>query len=101
LPVHHQLTTFRRLYATNRTTEDGANDEAQGEREPEKEKKATQNAAAYNARERLLSQIRKQLPDNASAVIPLQQSELYETVSTRVFQDYSDNRERFKLLSKN
>ena len=60
------------------------------------------NATAYNAREKLLSQIRKQLPDNASAVIPLQQSELYETVSTRGFQDYSDmGRERFKLLSKN
>jgi hypothetical protein len=28
------------------------------------------NAAAYDAREKLFSSIRKQLPDNASAVIP-------------------------------
>jgi hypothetical protein len=60
------------------------------------------NAAAYDAREKLFSSIRKQLPDNASAVMPLKQSELFETVRTLVFQDYSDtNRERFKLLSKN
>ena len=60
------------------------------------------NAGAYiYAREKLFASIRKQLPD-ASVVIPLQQSELYETVTTRVFQDYSDtDRERFKLLSKN
>ena len=60
------------------------------------------NAAAYDAREKLFSSIRKQLPDNASAVMPLKQSELFETVRTLVFQDYSDtNRERFRLLSKN
>jgi len=60
------------------------------------------NSAAYSAREKLFSSIRKLLPDNTSAVIPLQQSELYETVTTRIFQDYSDmDRERFKLLSKN
>jgi hypothetical protein len=60
------------------------------------------NATAYDAREKLFSSIRKQLPDNASAVMPLKQSELFETVRTLVFQDYSDtNRERFKLLSKN
>ena len=62
------------------------------------------NAAAYKASEKLFSSIRKQLPNNASAsaMLPLQQSLLYQTVTTRVFQDYSDtNRERFKLLSKN
>ena len=60
------------------------------------------DAAAYDAREKLFSSIRKQLPDNASAVMPLKQSELFETVRILVFQDYSDtNRERFRLLSKN
>jgi len=60
------------------------------------------NTMAYDAREKLFSSIRKQLPDNASAVMPLKQSELFETVRTLVFQDYSDtNRERFRLLSKN
>lgn len=60
------------------------------------------NAAAYDAREKLFSSIRKQLPDNASGVIPLKQSELFESVRSRVFQDYSDmNRDRFRLLSKN
>jgi hypothetical protein len=60
------------------------------------------NAAAYDAREKLFSSIRKQLPDNASAVMPLKQLELFETVRILVFQDYSDtNRERFRLLSKN
>jgi hypothetical protein len=60
------------------------------------------NAAAYDAREKLFSSIRKQLPDNASGVMPLKQSELFETVRILVFQDYSDtNRERFRLLSKN
>ena len=60
------------------------------------------NESAYEAREKLFSSIRKQLPDNASAVMPLKQSELFETVRKLVFQDYSDtNRERFRLLSKN
>jgi hypothetical protein len=61
------------------------------------------NSAAYDAREKLFSSIRKQLPNNTSGVIrPLQQGELYETVSTSVFQDYSDtDNARFKLLSKN
>jgi hypothetical protein len=59
------------------------------------------NPTAYiYAREKLFSSIRKQLPD-ASVVIPLQQSQLYETVTTRVFQDYSDTGAQFKLLSKN
>jgi hypothetical protein len=61
------------------------------------------NAAAYHAREKLFASIRKQLPNDASAVIrPNQRSELYETVSTRVFEDYSDtDLARFRLLSKN
>jgi hypothetical protein len=46
---------------------------------------STLNANAPNAK--LFASIRKQLSD-ASVVIPLQQSELYETVTTRVFQDY-------------
>ena len=60
------------------------------------------NESTYEAREKLFSSIRKQLPDNASAVMPLKQSELFQTVRKLVFQDYSDtNRERFRLLSKN
>jgi hypothetical protein len=60
------------------------------------------NKMAYiYAREKLFPSLRKQLPD-ASVVIPLQQSQLYETVTTREFQDYSDtDHARFKLLSKN
>jgi hypothetical protein len=58
------------------------------------------NPTAYiYAREKLFSSTRKQWPDNASAMM---QSQFYETVATREFQDYSDmDRERFKLLSKN
>jgi hypothetical protein len=48
------------------------------------------NSAAYDAREKLFASIRKQLPNDTSAVIRPAQSELYETVSTRVFEDYSD-----------
>ena len=60
------------------------------------------NSAAYDAREKLFASIRKQLPNDTSAVIRPAQSELYETVSTRVFEDYSDtDNERFRLLSKN
>jgi len=61
------------------------------------------NATTYHAREKLFASIRKQLPNDTSAVIrPNQQSELYETVSTRVFEDYSDtDNARFRLLSKN
>jgi hypothetical protein len=59
------------------------------------------NPTAYiYAREKLFPSLRKQLPD-ASVVIPLQQSQLYETVTTREFQDYSDTDQRFKLVSKN
>jgi hypothetical protein len=61
------------------------------------------NPAAYEARERLFASIRKQLPSNTSGVVrPPRQEDLYETVSTRVFQDYSDvDNVRFRLLSKN
>ncbi len=61
------------------------------------------NATTYHAREKLFASIRKELPNDTSAVIrPNHQSELYETVSTRVFEDYSDTDiARFRLLSKN
>jgi hypothetical protein len=60
------------------------------------------NSAAYNAREKLFASIRKQLPNNTSAVLRVPQENLYETMSTRVFQDYSDmDNARFRLLSKN
>ncbi len=61
------------------------------------------NQAAYDAREPLFSSIRKQWPNNTSAVVrPPKQEDLYETVSTRVFQDYSDIGDaRLRLLSKN
>jgi hypothetical protein len=61
------------------------------------------NSAAFFGRERLFASIRKQLPKNTSGIVrPVQQEDLYETVSTRVFADYSatDN-PRFQLLSKN
>lgn len=61
------------------------------------------NSAAYEAREKLFASIREQLPNNTSGVVrPGQQEDLYETLSTRVFQDYSDtDNARFRLLSKN
>ncbi len=61
------------------------------------------NQAAYDAHEKLFASIRKQLPNNTSGVLrPPRQEDLYETVSTRVFQDYSDtDSARFRLLSKN
>jgi hypothetical protein len=61
------------------------------------------NQAAYDASEKLFSSIRKQLPNNTSGVVrPLQQEDVYETVSERVFQDYSDiDNARFRLLSRN
>ena len=49
------------------------------------------NSTAYDARERLFASIRKQLPSTTSGVIrPSRQEDLYETVNTRVFQDYSE-----------
>jgi hypothetical protein len=61
------------------------------------------NQATYDSREGLFTAIRKQAPSNASGVIrPPNQEDLYETVSTRVFQDYSDtDATRLRLLSKN
>ena len=49
------------------------------------------NKAAFDARERLFDSIRKQLPNKPSGVIEVPRREdLFETVSTRVFQDYSE-----------
>ena len=61
------------------------------------------NPAAYDARETLFASIGKQLPNNNSTIMRSpQQDELYETMSTRVFQDYSDpDKTRIRLLSKN
>jgi hypothetical protein len=60
------------------------------------------DSATCDAREKLFASIRKQLPNNTSAVIRVPQEDLYETMSTRVFQDYSDlDNARFRLLSKN
>jgi hypothetical protein len=63
------------------------------------------NPAAYGAREELFASIRKQhkqLPSNTPGVIRRGRLEdLYEAMSTRVFQDYSDmDNVRFRLLSK-
>ena len=61
------------------------------------------NVPTYAAREELFASIRKQLPNNTSGVVrPPRQEDLYENVSTRVFQDYSETDiVRFRLLSKN
>jgi hypothetical protein len=58
---------------------------------------------AYDAREKLFESIRKQLPRNTSGVVrPHKQEDLYDTVSTRVFQDYSDmDNPRLRLLAAN
>src|SRR5580765_1390279 len=51
------------------------------------------NQAAYDAREKLFSSIRKDLPNNKFVVgfprVP-QRQDLYDVMNTRVFQDYSD-----------
>jgi hypothetical protein len=61
------------------------------------------NATTYSRSEKLFASIAAQLPDNTSAVMrPNKQADLYESVSTRVFQDYSNMDDgRFRLLSKN
>ena len=61
------------------------------------------NQATCDARETLFSSIRKQLPNNTSGLLrPPQQEDLYEILSTRVFQDYSYiDKAGFLLLSKN
>src|SRR6516225_10735600 len=49
------------------------------------------NQAAYDAREALFDSIRKKLPNNTSGIVrPSRQEDLYETLGTRVFQDYSE-----------
>ena len=60
------------------------------------------NQNAYDAREKVFASIRKQLPNNMSGMVkPPQQADLYETVSTRIFQDYSNtDNARFQLLAK-
>ena len=52
--------------------------------------------------DKLFASIRKRLPDNTSGVLrPLKPEELYETLSTRTFQDYSDTgNPRWRLLAK-
>ena len=64
------------------------------------------NQAANDAREKLFSSIRKDLPNNAFVLrfdgqrLP-QRQDLYDIMNTRVFQDYSDiDGARFRLLSK-
>jgi hypothetical protein len=61
------------------------------------------NAATYYSREKLFASIAAKLPNNTSAVMrPHKPADLYEIMSTRVFQDYSDMDDaRFRELSKN
>jgi len=61
------------------------------------------NQATYNAREKLFDSIQKQLPKNMSGVVrPNKQEDLYDILSTRVFQDYSDtDNPRVRLLAAN
>jgi hypothetical protein len=50
------------------------------------------NQAAYNGREKLFDSILKRLPDNTSDVIKgYKKEELFQSVKTRVLQDYSEN----------
>jgi hypothetical protein len=60
------------------------------------------NQAAYDAREKLFDSIRKQLPNNTAGVVrPPQQESLYETVSTRVFEDCpAAHSGQFRLVAK-
>src|SRR5258706_4456601 len=64
------------------------------------------NPTAYAAREGLSASIRKQrskqfLYDKPGVVRPSRPEDLYEAMSTRVFQDYSDvDNARLRLLSK-
>ena len=49
------------------------------------------NQTTYDQREKLFDSIQKQLPNNTSGVLrPHKEEELYDTVGTGVFQDYSD-----------
>jgi hypothetical protein len=50
------------------------------------------NQAAYNGREKLFDSILKRLQDNTSDVIKgYKKEELFQSVKTRVLQDYSEN----------
>ena len=50
------------------------------------------NQAAYDGREKLFDSILKRLPDNTSAVIKgYKKDELFQSVKTRVLQDFSEN----------
>ena len=59
------------------------------------------NQAEYAGREALFDSIRKQLPTEVPGLIrPSRQEDLYETMGTRVFQDYSEmTNERLRLLA--
>jgi hypothetical protein len=61
------------------------------------------NQATYDGREKLFESIRKQLPKNTSDILRAQkQEDLYDVVSTHVFQDYSDmDNASFRLLAAN
>jgi hypothetical protein len=60
------------------------------------------NLATYYASETLFALIAAQLPNKTSVMRPHKQADLYEIMSTRVFQDYSDmDGSLFRLLSKN
>jgi hypothetical protein len=56
----------------------------------------------FYGREKLFASIREHLLKTTSGVLrPSQQGDLYETISTRIFQDYSDTTDpKFQLLGK-
>ena len=59
--------------------------------------------ASYDGRAQLFAAILKRLPPSASGVLlpPYKQEDLYDTVSSRVLEDYSDpNSVRLRLLAK-
>jgi hypothetical protein len=61
------------------------------------------NQATCDGREKLFASILKRLPDSPSGVVmpPYKQEDLYDTVSSRVLEDYSDtNSVRIRLLAK-
>ena len=64
------------------------------------------NQSTYDGREKLFESIRKQLPENGSVVLRpwmgVRMKDLYDSVSTRVLQDYSDmDNVRVRLLAAN
>jgi len=60
------------------------------------------NQAAYASREKLFTAIRKRLPANTGGIVSrYQPQDLFETETTRVFDDYTDaNSVQFRLLAK-